>query len=296
LPRYNGIGAYANSKTPLSCGTFGKLYKDAIGIYPSENELSHLALIFGVSAQNSNQHVRAVMVSAAGAASTRLIEIRLSEDLPNLEIVATLSFTEAYKIEDLSPQLIITTTKAFKHRIRTVFVSSMVGAEYINRLRRECNAIAGECARSGNGVTFNQLLKPELIQLGRHFPTVEKVLRAAVKLEEHGYVDGRYYEDTIARERIAPTAIGRGIAIPHSHSGTVKVPAVRFISLDKNIDWGGEAVDLIFALALDFADIKSTSAFFKAFYSIVNNTETMTNLRRASSAEEIKKIVADRCG
>jgi transcriptional antiterminator/mannitol/fructose-specific phosphotransferase system IIA component (Ntr-type) len=279
------------------CYAAGQLYKDAVGIYPSENELSHLALIFGNSAQNSNKHVRAVMISAAGVASARLIEIRLSEELPNLEIAAVLPFTEADKIEELSPQLVITTTKAFKHKIHTVFVSSMAGPEDINRLRRECNAIAGGCARSENGVTFNQLLKPELIQLKQHFPTVEKVLRAAAaKLEAHGYVDGRYYEDTIAREQIAPTAIGRGIAIPHSHSGTVKAPAVCFISLDKSIDWGGEAVDLIFALALDFVDIKSTSAFFKAFYSIVNNTETVINLRRASSAEEIKKIVADRCG
>ena len=279
------------------CYAAGQIYKDAAGIYPSENELSHLALIFGNSAQNSGKRVRAVMISAAGAASARLIEIRLSEELPNLEIAAVLPFTEADKIETLSPQMIITTAKAFEHKIRTVFVSSMVGPEDINRLRRECNAIAGGRARSENGVTFNQLLKSELIQLGQHFPTVEKVLRAAaVKLEAYGYVDGRYYEDTITREQIASTAIGRGVAIPHSPSGRVKTPAVCLIRLDKSIDWGGEAVDLIFALALDFMDIKSTSAFYKAFYSIVNNAETMTSLRRASSVEEIKKIVADRCG
>lgn len=51
------------------------------------------------------------------------------------------------------------------------------------------------------------------------------------------------------RERLGPTAIGKGVAIPHARSAVVQAPRVLMARSPRGIDWGAEdgaAVQLVF--------------------------------------------------
>ena len=58
-------------------------------------------------------------------------------------------------------------------------------------------------------------------------------------LEENGLVKSAdaFYEDVLLREKLGPTCIGSGIAIPHGKSAAAHMPSVVVFQLDAPIEW-----------------------------------------------------------
>ena len=102
--------------------------------------------------------------------------------------------------------------------------------------------------------------------------------------------------DAIAREETAPTGIPGGIAIPHCRSPHVLAPSLGFARLAESVDFGAadeEAADLVFMIAAPAgADDFHLQLLAKLARGLMD-VEFTDALRKATSAEEVARIVTE---
>ena len=102
--------------------------------------------------------------------------------------------------------------------------------------------------------------------------------------------------DAIAREETAPTGIPGGIAIPHCRSPHVLAPSLGFARLAEAVDFGAadeQAADLVFMIAAPAgADDFHLQLLAKLARGLMN-AEFTNALRRATTPEEIARIVTE---
>jgi mannitol/fructose-specific phosphotransferase system IIA component len=80
----------------------------------------------------------------------------------------------------------------------------------------------------------------------------DAILRAGRMLVESGYVDGRYIDGMIARDRSFSTAIGNLIAIPHGEKDCkdeILETGLVVLTYPDGIEWGENTVKLVVGIA-----------------------------------------------
>jgi multiphosphoryl transfer protein len=97
-------------------------------------------------------------------------------------------------------------------------------------------------------------LTPDTVRIGVRAATRDEAIRAAGGvLVEHGYVDPRYVEGMLRRERQASTFLGSGIAIPHGldeDRGWIRRTGVALVQLAEPVEWApGRKVRVVVAIA-----------------------------------------------
>lgn len=279
-----------------ACFAAGGLYEKEVGKFPTENELASLALLVGGAVVRSEKKVTAVIVCSSGFGTSQILARKIGDHLHNIDVLSTLSFSELHKLDLLNPMLVVTTISSLKCDRPTVEISPVLNEDDIHRLKKACLELQAEEGAEGQKITILDILKDDLIFLDVDGKAKEKILRSMTeRMEKSGCVIDGFHGDVLRREQMGSTALGQGIAIPHGLSSFVKRPAIALALLNQSIDWGGEAVDIIFLLALNFGDIQNTKAFFKAFYQLTSDGHTMDLLRRARTKNEIKKIIEEHC-
>lgn len=80
------------------------------------------------------------------------------------------------------------------------------------------------------------------------------IMSMSERLLAEGRIEDKdvYVESVLEREKLASTAVGFGVGIPHGKSDAVKTATVFFGRSDEGIHWNdeGEKVNLVFLLAI----------------------------------------------
>lgn len=138
-----------------------------------------------------------------------------------------------------------------------------------------------------------KLFLPELKARDRDAALAEMVdhLVASGRVKARGVILNTIRE----RERIWPTAIGRGAAVPHGRSLVVPELTILFARSSQGIDFGaedGEPVRLIFLILAPYQD--KENRYLPALGKVVElvaNEETHRDLLAVRSFAEFKRIV-----
>lgn len=277
-----------------ACFAAGTIYQQWVGRYPSENEISSLSLLVGGAVIRSDKKIHAVVVCAAGIGTAQIVARKIEDLQQQIRVSDILSFNELDRLENIRPQLVITTLPSLRTTYPMVVISPVLSERDLQKLSRACAEVYTKAAAPKESALL-QLLKDELIFLDQELSKERALRLMAGQMERQGYVREGFYQDLLSREQIGSTALGKGVAIPHGVSGLVREPAIGLLRLPRSVDWGGEPVDLIFVLALNFSDIENTKAFFQAFYKMTSDLETVDLIRRAGTKEELRRIIAERC-
>jgi len=98
-----------------------------------------------------------------------------------------------------------------------------------------------------------EILKTENIFLNQPRESREEVIRRCGRiLVENGYVEERYVEGMLARDKAASCAIGNFIAIPHGevdYKKNIKATGLVLITYPEAVDWGGAPVHIVVGIA-----------------------------------------------
>lgn len=100
---------------------------------------------------------------------------------------------------------------------------------------------------------MKDVLKQELVEFQMISTNKrEAIVELAQKLYEQGYITDLdvYIEAVMAREAIASTGLGMGLAIPHGKSSAVKMPCVAFGRSDKGIEYAADDSQPVYLLFL----------------------------------------------
>lgn len=123
--------------------------------------------------------------------------------------------------------------------------------------------IEGQCAAAAPAAevslvsapagSASQMLTLQGIRTGLAPVDKEEAIRAAgALLAACGYVDEEYAEAMVARERVATTYLGMGIAIPHGTSeakSRIRRSGIVVMQYPEGVDFGGERAQLVIGIA-----------------------------------------------
>lgn len=143
---------------------------------------------------------------------------------------------------------------------------------------------------------FKSLTKPDLISLQQNFETKEETIKFLVKqLAKAGklHSEEEYLQAVMDREKLSPTGIDGGLAIPHGKSKAVKEAAFAIATLEKPLTaWESinptNKVEFVILLAIPQAEAGSTHlSFMSEFMKRLANEEYKNNLMNATTSEEL---------
>lgn len=276
-----------------ACLTAGKEYEELVGLLPTEDEISYMAILFSCSFVQHQKKLNTAVIGSGGVGITQIIAQKIEAKLPEINIITVLPSNSALFIKENQYDLVITTIPYLRiNHPNVIYTTLLVGEQDIYRMKKTCHEILESNVNQTKSYTIQNLLKRDLILLEHEDISKEMVLKKACSLLlEKGYVKEGFYESVMQREEISASVLGGGMAVPHGISDFVNHPAVVVIRTDKKVEWGEGAVDVIFLLALNFDEIESTRAFFSAFYEMTMQKESARLIRKAPTQEEIKQII-----
>ena len=121
-------------------------------------------------------------------------------------------------------------------------------------------------------------------------------------LEKNGFVDDKdiFYKDVLNRERIGPTGMENGIAIPHGVSLSAKKEAIAVLRTKNDLEWesmDGNPIHLIFLLVVPLENRNTNHLKLLAKLSAaLTHRETQEKLLMENDINEFKKIVLENGG
>jgi len=144
--------------------------------------------------------------------------------------------------------------------------------------------------------TISRILKPQRIQLGLNARTPkEAIYLTARPLEEADEISDfpEFLHNVLAREEVAPTGIGNGIAIPHTRSTAVKKPVISVGRFEKGLDFGigdDRPVKLLFLIGSPCVKGSELNEYLTTLAQLsryLNETDFRRSVLAASKAEKV---------
>lgn len=146
---------------------------------------------------------------------------------------------------------------------------------------------------------LSELVKKELIFINNTYPTTDAFYSDyAAFLKTCGIVEDK--ENTkrlfIKRENLHATAIGKGAATPHIFSPEFKDFYFTIALLKEGMDFKAPDDELVYVVFIIMSDELQVSRHLKTLSRIarmVNSTEVVSQLKQATTPEEILKIITE---
>ncbi|MFD2662737.1 BglG family transcription antiterminator [Paenibacillus thailandensis] len=253
-------------------GSLFRVVRDAAdsafaGLQVPDEEIGFLVMHFGASLERMKQqirHVRAILVCTSGIGSSKLLQIRLQKEMPQVEIVDRASWYEASRIPKDSYDLIISTIDLPIDPAQYIKVSPLLMPADTERLRsfiRDGMPSRRQRLRAdgkGEGTNeYNKLLSlkvslNEILRIAEQFKVVKlrgeadglpAVLGQACRHEEEaGVLDGGFLlvrDLLIERERHGSQIIpDTDLALFHTRSENVVRPSLTLYRLETPVVMG----------------------------------------------------------
>lgn len=111
-------------------------------------------------------------------------------------------------------------------------------------------------------------------------------------VEGHGLAAAAVAERLRERERLASTALGHGVAIPHARIGGLDRARGAFVLLDHGVSYAapdGEPVDLVFAMAVPEDEVAGHLAHLGEIAERFSDADFRASLRAADDDRELAR-------
>lgn len=144
---------------------------------------------------------------------------------------------------------------------------------------------------------IKDLLKKELMLLDFKADNKKDAIEElASKFYEHGYVNSKeeFADGLRAREEQGSTALGDGVAIPHSKSKTVKEPAVLFARKNDGLDYealDGEDTFIFFAIAAPDGENNLHVETLAELSKMIMKAGFVDDLKKVNSPDEVYQVI-----
>lgn len=276
-----------------ACFTSSQVYEKLIGAFPSEDEISYMAVLFEGAMESKKRNINTVVVGSGGMGIGQIIARKIEDRIPEINVTSVLPANSAVMIDEDQYDFVVTTIPKLKiPHPYVVYTTPIVSQQDVYRIQKKCQTMQETKKSHKQEYTIANLIKKELILIENETMSKEEILkRGCDLLYEEGYVKQGFYEDVLNREKISASVLGGGVALPHGMANLVIKPAVVVIKCAQRTEWQDGCVDIVFLLALNFEDIKSTRAFFSSFYEMTMEKNTTLMIRKAETKEEIENVI-----
>lgn len=266
----------------------GLSIESKIGIEINENEIGYLALHIGAAIERRKYKSgpkRCLIVCASGLGTAQLIYYRLKANFePNLNVVGT---TEYYKLHEYN-----------LHDIDFI-VSSIPISENLPVPVIEVNAILEDIDLSNvekyiidDKEQVYTYLKKELMFLRKNFHSKEEALKfLSRKASEKGLVNDTLLEAIYDREKVAPTAFGNFVAIPHPITPESEETFLSICTLENPILWKEKPVQLVCLLCVKKDSTEDLQSMYELLGEVINNKLIVQRLIKTDNYDDFMSVL-----
>lgn len=271
-----------------TCFTLTKFYEDYCGAIPTDHEISFIALFVGGALHRNVKTIKAVLLGTSGIAVSSIVARKIESKIEEIKIVAILSSELINTLDEYDFDIVLSMISSFEYEDKVVHISPVINGEDEKKIKNKCFDIVSHPEIQKQ--EFYSLIDCENILYFDEKSDKETILKKACEqLCQGGYVNENFFDDVMKREKIEPTAIGNGVAIPHGSPQNVISPKIFVVRLAHSINWGGKMVDTIFILAINFNNIGSTKAFFQDFARVLGSAERIAKIKKSKNPAEMEK-------
>jgi transcriptional antiterminator len=272
------------------------IFEKKLGVSINEDEVGYIAMHLAVGVGRLNQKVKTIIVCSSGVGTSQLISTRLQERFHKIEVVSIIPLSSLNDEIIEKSDLIISTIPGIIDSNKVVYVSTILDATDVLKIKSVLGKLEGKSNKEDiqddfKNASIKKIIDEELCFIDdQKNDFIEIVNHYGRIMEERGYVKKGFCENVLEREKIGSTIIGKGIAIPHSKQEFVNKSKICIVKLKKPITWDGQKVRLIILLAFNQKDLNTTKAFYKKFYSILNDKNFIYEMMTSDNKSEIINI------
>lgn len=254
----------------------GIYFEKELELELNEHEMCSLALLLGGAIERSLSQVSACVICDYGIGMSQILREQLERNISDLCITEVLSAREIRKLKTVPCDLVITTMQLeTPHYGKEVVVVDCLMNQYdIRNIENRMKQVRRRKLKTKQPCNELHIQKnlfcEEFVHLNLRINNKNELLRMLCKqLEDGGYVTAEFEKSVLEHEVTAPTALGKGVAIPHGNAKCVIRPAVMVATLEEPIKWQeDEAADIIFLLAFNLDDSMGMKEETVKFYSV----------------------------
>jgi lichenan operon transcriptional antiterminator len=256
--------------------TASRKLHEILGIQLDPNEIGFLALHLGAAytIHRKPSKYRAVVVFPSDQPlATVVIEKIRRQFQDRMDVVAVLDAYEKKRVEDLNPDLILTTLP-LDHglNVPTVQLSVFYSQENESQIFQQLNRLDKNRQKDIFQHRIRELIKPEYFLETLDASDSEDVIRKMCQpLVKAGCIPPEYADAVLEREGYAPTSFAAGFVLPHALNVTIRESAISVAHLDHPLQWGDHSVDFVLLLAIREEDRELLGIFFDWWIQIISD-------------------------
>ncbi|SDH85967.1 BglG family transcription antiterminator [Halanaerobium congolense] len=273
------------------------IFQEDLNLKVNEDEIGYIALHLGAAVERITKSWKVIIVCSSGVGTSQLLASKIKKYLPRIEIIEILSTHELDNKDLNNVDLVISTIPLSNIKKDVITVSPILSESDLSRINEKINY-----SSQANKSKFNNRMSPagelknlfesELIFANLDLESPKEVIEfLGGKLQKRGFVDQKFIDSVLEREKITATEVGKGLAIPHARINDVKQRKVAVAVLNEAIQWGEEKVKVVFLLAIDSQIARK---FFSYFYQIMEDELFLNELKEAKTKEKVISLLTKR--
>lgn len=227
----------------------GTIITKALGQIVDEGELAYLALHFQLALERSYQKTkkRVLIVCASGAGTSQILLYKVQSIFKNfISGIDLLSQNQVQSLDNIPYDLILTTIPIHvKTNVPVIQVNYLLDLEDIHSIETTLHQSDNEI------VILKQSFRESLFYTHQVFHNRDAVIRYMVeKMKGEVEVPEEFLSSVLEREKLASTALGNFVAIPHPMQLILDENVIVVCHLEQPVLWDKQLVDLIFLLGI----------------------------------------------
>lgn len=260
----------------------GMALEEGTGIKISEDEVGYLALHLGVAIERKKSTTvpkQCLIVCASGLGTAQLIYYKIKNRFGNrLDVVGTTEYYNLHRWDLRNIDFVISSIPISEPLpIPVVEVSPIIGNSDLSRIESHI------LERKRQPVHY---FRKDLLFLERRFSSREEVLSFMHdRLREKEMVDPDFLEAIHDREKMAPTAYGNLVAVPHPITPKSDQTFIAVCTLEKPVVWGNRPVQLVFVLCVKRESQEDLQSLYELLGRIIESPSLVQSLLKAKSVE-----------
>ena len=264
--------------------------ENSLNIHLSDDEISFLLIHVQAAIERYNLSKKIAIVIHSSGANADLVEHRVKRNLPRFDVVETFNLDDLKLSYHDDFDFIISTVEIAYDKKPVILISPLVDEYDVHKINQIC-ADTSKHKESVKNLLLETLDKETLL-LKQDYEDKDTVLEKIHTIfMRNGYVSEGFLASMKERERMAPTEMGNGLAIPHGISKYVKKEKILVMTLKKPIVWDKEKVDIIICLAFNFADKERSRKLISNIYQFIKSKDTIHRVRECTTEKAFYEIV-----
>lgn len=269
---------------------FAQEFERSFNLKLTEDEISFVAIHFATYfSENriSNFKIRCALVNENYNHSSKILKrMILGNFKQSIEIVKSVSLNHLKDIKDI--ELVISTEKIGKvATVPYVMINQLVKNDDLEKIQKAITSIK-------NKKILEKLLIPKL-----YFHITDQKIDSPEKcikfLGQHcmdlDYVDEKFINDVLLREKMSSTAFTDCLAIPHAANAFAKQSFIAIIQSDFPINWKDKNINIVMLIGLNQKDMDNFNEAFNLIISAFQSESKVNKLLKADRFKEFENIL-----